>query len=323
MRIQRFLDNPVIRPDMLPGGDGDNINGPTLVRMPDWVGGRLGAYHLYFAHHNGTYIRLAYADQLEGPWRIHEPGTLRLEDAPGCEFHIASPDVHVDDERREIRMYFHGPARGISEWPRQRSFVALSHDGIRFQASDERLGLPYLRAFQWDDAWYAMAQRGVLYRSRDGLHAFEQGPSPFPRLVPRRMLDKQVRRAVHKMGVRNEWSRQRVIPPPSRHVAVHLSDSELSVYYSNIGDAPERILRSTISLGGTWDTWTTTAPTEALRPETVWEGASLPMHRSHEGAARAPEHAVRDPAVFVENGRTYLLYSVAGESGIAIAECCP
>jgi len=29
---------------------------------------------------------------------------------------------------------------------------------------------------------------------------------------------------------------------------------------------------------------------------------------------------LRDPAIFEEYGRIYLLYSVAGESGIAIAE---
>ena len=35
---------------------------------------------------------------------------------------------------------------------------------------------------------------------------------------------------------------------------------------------------------------------------------------------RFPEHALRDPAVFREDGRLHLLYSVAGESGIGIAE---
>jgi hypothetical protein len=29
---------------------------------------------------------------------------------------------------------------------------------------------------------------------------------------------------------------------------------------------------------------------------------------------------LRDPAIFEDNGRVYLLYAVAGESGIAIAE---
>ena len=33
------------------------------------------------------------------------------------------------------------------------------------------------------------------------------------------------------------------------------------------------------------------------------------------------ENALRDPGVFVDNdGRVYLLYSVAGEAGIGIAE---
>ena len=38
------------------------------------------------------------------------------------------------------------------------------------------------------------------------------------------------------------------------------------------------------------------------------------------GAVRGQENALRDPAIFSEDDRTYLLYSVAGESGIAIAE---
>ncbi|TGP23371.1 hypothetical protein, partial [Mesorhizobium sp. M1D.F.Ca.ET.234.01.1.1] len=53
---------PIITPGMLPGDDGANINGPSLIRVPDWLPGRLGAYYLYFAHHTGTYIRLAFAD---------------------------------------------------------------------------------------------------------------------------------------------------------------------------------------------------------------------------------------------------------------------
>jgi hypothetical protein len=41
------------------------------------------------------------------------------------------------------------------------------------------------------------------------------------------------------------------------------------------------------------------------------------------GAATGPEHALRDPAVFIEAERVFLLYSVAGEFGIAIAEWQP
>ena len=46
-----------------------NINGPSLIRVPSWVEHPLGKYYLYFAHHKGGSIRLAYADDPSGPWR--------------------------------------------------------------------------------------------------------------------------------------------------------------------------------------------------------------------------------------------------------------
>ncbi|MCY4122873.1 MAG: hypothetical protein OXG72_18340, partial [Acidobacteria bacterium] len=75
IRIERLLDGPIITPDM-DGRMGSNIAGPSLIRVPDWVENPLGRYYLYFADHRGVYIRLAYADDLAGPWTMHEPGTL-------------------------------------------------------------------------------------------------------------------------------------------------------------------------------------------------------------------------------------------------------
>jgi hypothetical protein len=51
-----------------------------------------------------------------------------------------------------------------------------------------------------------------------------------------------------------------------------------------------------------------------------WEGAALPAGPSVRGIARRPVRELRDPGIFVHAGKTYLLYSVAGESGIAIGE---
>jgi len=162
------------------------------------------------------------------------------------------------------------------------------------------LGIFYWRVFRWDGWWYAMAKGGLLYRSRDGCTNFEQGPNPFPG---------------------SELRGKEYNTPGVRHVALHLSGNCLWVYYSNIGDAPERIFRCRIELAGDWKTWTTSNPAEVLRPETDWEGARLPLKKSAAGAVNGPENALRDPAIFVEDGHVYLLYSVAGESGIAIAEC--
>ena len=80
IRIHRLLDRPIISQDMS-SSLGNNINGPSLIRVPDWVPDPLGRYYLYFAHHEGRSIRLAYADQLTGPWKLKEDGALRIEDS--------------------------------------------------------------------------------------------------------------------------------------------------------------------------------------------------------------------------------------------------
>ncbi len=297
LKIRRFEQNPIIRPEMLPGNDGNNINGPSLIRVPPWVASPLGRYYLYFAHHNGKYIRLAYANRLEGPWTIHAPGVLHLTNTPACRGHIASPEVLVDEARREFRLYFHGPAQAVSG---QKTFVATGPDGLQFTPRDEVLGSFYFRVFPFRNEWYALAKGGVLYRSRNGLAGFERGHNPFPG-------------GDRRTGDLNE--------PGPRHVALLPEADGLWVYYTNIGDAPERILRARMTLQTDWREWRAVNPEEVMRPELPWEGANLPLRASTAGAARGPEHALRDPAIFVDDdGRTYLLYSVAGESGIAIAE---
>lgn len=284
MQIRRWPRNPIIVPDM-DERMGANINGPSLIRVPAWVERPLGRYYLYFAHHQGTYIRLAHADALAGPWRIHTPGVLDLADSHFSE-HIASPDVHVDEARREIRLYYHGCC--VPDPPQQRSRVALSTDGLHFAARDEFLGVSYFRVFRWQGWHYALAMPGIIYRSRDGLTGFEEGPTLFT--------------------------------PAMRHSAVRVRRGHLEVFYTSAGDCPERILLSTIDLTGDWLHWRATAPVTVLAPELDYEGANLPLEPSERGSIHEPARQLRDPALFTEEDRTYLLYAVAGEHGIAIAD---
>ncbi len=227
-RIDRLDNNPIITPEMLPGNDGENINGPSLIRVPSWVQNPLGRYYLYFAHHVGSYIRLAYADDLAGPWQVHKPGTLRLADTVCNDIHetewagykhLASPDVLLDSEAQEIRMYFHCPAyisgpRDSDDSYSQVTFVATSKNGINFDAGREPLGNSYFRVFRWDDAFYALGMPGVFYRSDDGLHGFVEGPTLFTKDM--------------------------------RHSAVKVQGDTLNVFYSVVGENPERILLSRI-----------------------------------------------------------------------------
>jgi hypothetical protein len=296
MNFRRFPSNPIITPEM-DERLGANINGPSLIRVPEWLPNPLGRYYLYFAHHQGTYIRLACADELEGPWRIFTPGTLQLAQT-ACMEHIASPDVHVDDANRRIVMYFHGPVPGLSAtaevgWgANQRSFAATARDGIRFEAQREPLGPSYFRVFRYGGWTYALSMPGIFLRSRDGFTNFEEGPTLFN--------------------------------PNMRHAALRCVGDQLFVCYSAVGDCPEHIKLATIDLRPDWMEWKPTAPESMLLPETDYEGVDLPLQPSGRGAIHERARQLRDPGIYEEASsggkRIYLLYSVAGESGIAIAE---
>jgi hypothetical protein len=320
VRVERLLDAPIITESSHPS-IGVNIQGPSLIRVPEWLEGCLGRYYLYFAHHKGSYIRLAYADDLVGPWTVYPPGSLQLSeshfateppeattkqvdaflkhakskghnvDGIGHDLvreltwpHIASPDVHVDDENSRIVMYFHG----LESVGNQVTRVATSTDGIHFEARSEILGKNYWRSFWYDGYNYALAMPGQFYRSREWLTGFEAGPLLFN--------------------------------PDMRHAGLLLRDNILFVFWTQVGHEPERILLSMIDLSGYWESWKETETIEVLRPETDWEGADAPMEPSVRSVAYGHVNQLRDPAIFVEEEDVYLLYAVAGESGIAIAK---
>ncbi len=309
---RRLLDRPIVGPKLHPS-IGVNIQGPSLIRVPDWVASPLGRYYLYFADHKGSYIRLAYADELTGPWTVHVPGSLHLADScfptepppmTDAQFavlearwkqsgallshdlrsefttpHIASPDVHVDAAARQIVMYYHGLEAAGTQVTR----VAMSPDGINFTAQPKVLvGRSYLRVFHHRGEIFGIAMPGQLYRG------FEPGPVLFN--------------------------------PHMRHAALLKCGDTLYVFWTQVGDVPESILVSVVDLSGDWQAWRDGPPVTVLRPERKWEGANAPMVPSVRSTAYGQVNQLRDPAIFEDDGRVYLLYAVAGESGIAIAE---
>ena len=315
---KRLVDSPIID-GTSHSSIGTNVQGPSVIRVPDWVLGPKGKYYLYFADHKGSYIRLAYADQLTGPWTIHEAGSLQLGhsyfpvDPPyldeskresmeqafrsrGTELphnlikeltspHIASPDVHIDNANKQIIMYYHG----LEEAGRQITRVATSKDGINFVALPEMVTeRTYLRTFWHGHQLYGMAMPGQMYRSIDNFQKFEQGPLLFNSNM--------------------------------RHFAVLLRQDTLHVFWTQVGDSPERIMVSTIDLDVDFEDWTNSEPAEVLRPERVWEGAQEPLQPSIRSVAYGLVNQLRDPAIFEESGRVFLLYAVGGESGIGLAE---
>lgn len=283
---------------MLPGNAAGNINIPSLIRVPAWIDRPLGRYYLYFSSHLASpQIHLAFADRIEGPWRVRPDGVLQAGKIPFIGNFVAAPDVHVDHDRRRIRMYFHA---AIERQRRLKAFVATSGDALDFTAQPPPLGSFYFRAFPYGGAWYALSKGGRLHRSPDGFTPFTRGPDAFPR-VP---------------GNGRNYNAYGSI----RHVAIEVVSDHAEIYYTRIGDAPERILRSRLDFTGNWRKWRAGPPEEIVHSVENWEGADLPIVPSRLGAATEPVHQLRDPEIFTDDdGSRYLLYTVAGERGIAMA----
>jgi hypothetical protein len=320
VRATRLPQNPLVTV-ATSASLGDNVNGPTVIRVPDWVERPRGRSYMYFAHHMGAFVRLAYADRIEGPWKIHDPGVLPVretaffrpqpdppENLENFYTHVASPEVLVDHQRRRLVMWVHGWWTEGTRWPigevaarewaaghgyGQYTQSAVSADGVRFEVQPPITRTSYLRVFPFGGYLYGMARLGLLLRSLDPPSTFEPGPNPF----------------------RDTPYAGRV-----RHVAVLRRESTLYVFFTAIGDAPERVMVSTIDLSADWRSWKASPAVTVLEPAAPYECPSLPIAPSLAGDIKAPARQLRDPFAFEENGRALLFYSICGEQGIAAAE---
>ena len=298
VELERIGDGPIVHQAMSPNLD-DNINGPSLIRVPDGTPGALGRYYLYFAHHKGQFIRLAYASQVEGPWHIPEPGVLPLDQTPftqtkpeepqpawavalgtdGLYPHLASPDVRILSDG-SFEMFVHGLAASGD----QVSYRAVSTDGLDWQVIGQPIAETYMRVFDWQGITYAMARCSRLMRRAE--HGWETGPV--------------------------------AIAPEVRHVAVLLQGDALHVLFTRIGDAPEHILYTRIDLTGDWTNWRASEALPVLRPELQWEGASEPTQPSVIGA-EGFSNALRDPCLFAEDGCVWVVYAGGAEHALGLA----
>ena len=282
-----------------------NVNGPSVVRTPEWLPDPPGAYLMYFAHHMGASIRLAAADEVAGPWRVVASDVLNVAATPSHRHpDVASPDVHVGDLRQRFVMYFHGmvpasvgahlPCWGTYPTLNQKTMVAVSSSGVDFPPLQPATAVApsYLRMFQTGGAWYGVAMPSQLVRSADGLSAFEYGPMLFD--------DNEIRHCC---------------------LTHHHGQGLLEMLFTRAFDRPERIYRTVIDISGNWATWTPGPVTEIMRPTGVWEGADLPCEPAPRGPALQRQNGLRDPYLFEDtDGRRWLFYAAAGEDSLGVTE---
>jgi hypothetical protein len=316
--VTRFAENPLVTLSMSPSL-GDNANGPTVIRLPRWVDHPLGRYYMYFAHHKGRFIRLAYADSVHGPWKIYEPGVMKVEDTaffrpqpdpvdspPGAYTHVASPEIHVDDASRRIVLWMHGVWTEGQKWPENRADAtawlrqhgyaqftqtAESSDGLTFRALPTISRQSYLRVFRHDGQFFAMARLGQLLRAGDDVLApFKLGPDPF----------------------RDSPYANRV-----RHVAMLEREGVLHIFFTAMREAPESLLHTTMRLDGDWSTWKIGDVEKVLEPAAPYECAEMPVEPSAIGEIDHAARQIRDPDLLVDGDDVYLFYTFCGEQGVA------
>jgi len=338
---QMFIDLGATHENSAGMTEGENINGASAIRIPDWIAPEnrtdpSAIYYLYFAHHRGDYIRLAWAEDIEGPWQLYNVGTGVPLDSRGVlslnsndeidignditvRNHIASPDVFADDDNERIIMYFHSPTRLDGTNVGQNSFVATSDYGLDFNGNIEPviLGGSYFRVFDYNDNLYALDNGADLYKAPDANEPWTPPPGfDFGDDLWTKSSNDPFADDLEEAGFSGRV----------RHTAVRVIGDTLEVFYSRRGDTPERIQMSTIDLVvGDYDLWDSTfPPEEILEAEPGWEGGQFPPDPSEGGDAPENVNQLRDPYVFEDiDGVLYLFYSGCGEDAIGIAQLDP
>lgn len=266
--------------------ENDNIGTPCIIKTPDWIENKLGEYYMYFSNHDGTTIKLAYADSIEGPWAVVED-VLNLKDTP-CKSHIASPEVLIDQDSKQLKMYYHGNFEAG-----QGTLLAISSDGLSFtNIVEEPLCDFYLRVFEYKGTQYGIAKRGnkgaVIY------------------------------------NIDNNFEVLFEFLPSSRHCHAIVKDDTLYIAYSVMGHTPEHIRLCTIALDEDISNWQVLSDQALLWPTFKYEGADATRVTSQPGSATARYgtriQELRDPFMFDLNGKVHILYVTQGERAIAYAQ---
>lgn len=293
-----------------PGGDGSNIMFGTIVRAASWHASPLDTYYCLFGHHDGTYIRLAHAPAVTGPWTVVPTGTTAtlaaLNAAGGYSLgtHLSSPHLVVDMVNEIYVLFAHADSTGLGH----ETVVATSTDLVTWTFNDSgaalaspAVGMTYVRPFSYGGVWYAVSNFLELFRSSDV--AGIAGAS---------------------------YARQATLttfrgpnPGSARHAAALVRGSTLVVFWSESDDYPEHLRYASLDLAtaGSWETWALGASSSLILPYTDGDGADLPFVEAVAGVAHARTRGLRDPGFFEDDdGTIWLIYAQAGEDALAVVD---
>jgi len=296
-----------------------NINGPSLIKVPDWIDGRLGNYYLYFAHHKGKFIRMAYADNLTGPYTLYEPDIMHVDDS------TMSVREEPSSSWSDLRKY--------TSWSEARAIMQVGRDAkeayeerIQAKLSSKPSTTPHIASpeivideksksikMYFHGVVEGNIQMTKVAQSKDGLD-FQPNEEILGLPYMRTFTHRGKFYGISNFTPRRKW----LYDTKVRHCGLYKSKDVLYIFYSRVGDQPERILCSVMDISSDWNNWKASKPIEVIQPTSTWEGALEPLIPSVRGEAEVMVHQLRDPYIYTEGYSTYLLYTGGGEQNIGI-----
>ena len=275
-----------------------NICNPCLLKVPSWCKNKLGKYYLYFADHRGKYIKMAYSNSLDKNWKFKEDGIININKFNDAINHIASPEIYIDNKKKLIVLFTHSHSKSkIGQW----TYVSISIDGINFYKVYNKILAPfYFRIFYYNNFFYGISKGGNLWKSKNYLNKFKQCQNLFDKKLSNEIL--------HNYD------------GSVRHFSILIERNILYIFYTKIGDMPERIYYTSLKLNKDDANWKFKNEIELIRPTKKFEGSKLPLKKSKAGDTKKPENALRDPYMVKIYNNYYIFYCVKGEFGIAIAK---
>jgi len=288
-----------------------NINGPFPLRTRSWMHPvfREHSVLVYYSSHLSKglkgFIHVLGGNNEEIETYRHLGITLDFS-GPLCQSYH-SPSLVVDDTTETTYMYVHGHMCRSGTQP---TVLFQSRDGVAWTATTNNHNWNSTTKILLNDLFYMTAP--IWYK--DAYYALAE------------TQENSIGSAVllKSSSLEGPFLKHKIVAQGLRHVDVHLIDSTLCLFYTLIGDMPERIMLSTIDLEDN-DLSLLPGPT-VLTPIHEHEHGNAPDVPSSSGASGCgPASELRDPHFLPDRDVSenvlsgLLFYAVQGERAIAMA----
>lgn len=314
-------DEQLLEQCLLPTEDQANVNSPMPIKVRPWLS---KAFHkfsmvLYYSSHTKNEMNVVGFDSSSGMWkRMANNVSVTFEDSgsSGICKSLHSPSIYINESEERLYMYLHG--HGCQQKPStiknfQPTLLYTSSDGLKWQRFSGTNTSNQTYIF-----WNKFYASTPVYNPQDGFY-----------YTMARIADEHGTILCRSPSLAGPFEEGPVIGLGLRHFDTILIEGIIYVFYSMMGDRPERLLLASIDTTMTtnWTNWKLLPGPRILQPKYSYEHGNEAVASTKEGPASI-RHEVRDPRFLLHSKETanshdgfsgLLFYVVQGEKGIAMA----